>query len=80
MKKHKIVFLPAARDDLFALYDYIADRSDPAIAGGFIDRNIRKGIRTLGFERRATIAFQVNDIEVVIVRIFYGGRDYETSL
>ena len=99
MKKHKIVFLPAARYDLFALYDYIADRSDPAIAGGFIDRieaacnrlatfpergtkrdDIRKGIRTLGFERRATIAFQVNDIEVVIVRIFYGGRDYETSL
>jgi toxin ParE1/3/4 len=38
MKKRKIVFLPAARDDLLALYDYVADRSGSAIAGGFIDR------------------------------------------
>ncbi|HXZ01503.1 MAG TPA: type II toxin-antitoxin system RelE/ParE family toxin [Stellaceae bacterium] len=42
--------------------------------------DIRPGLRTLGFERRATIVFQVRRAEVVIVRIFYGGRDYESAL
>jgi len=34
----------------------------------------------MGFERRATIVVQVMESEVVLVRIFYGGRDYETAL
>jgi toxin ParE1/3/4 len=42
--------------------------------------DIRPGLRVLGFERRATIVFQVRRAEVVIVRIFYGGRDYEGAL
>jgi toxin ParE1/3/4 len=42
--------------------------------------HIRPGLRTMGFERRATIAFQVRKAEVVIVRIFYGGQDYERAL
>ena len=42
--------------------------------------DIRPGIRTMGFERRATIVFQVKRSEVVIVRIFYGGQDYERTL
>ncbi len=42
--------------------------------------DIRSGLRTIGFERRATIAFQVSGKEVVIVRIFYGGQDYERAL
>lgn len=32
---------------------------------------------TIGFERRATIAFRVEDDTVRIVRVFYAGRDYE---
>jgi toxin ParE1/3/4 len=39
--------------------------------------DIRRGLRTIGFERRATIMFQVRKSEVLIVRILYGGRDYE---
>lgn len=39
--------------------------------------DIRLGLRTIGFERRATVAFQVLQNEVVILRIFYGGRDWE---
>ncbi len=39
--------------------------------------DISPGLRTLGFERRATIVFEVKKTEVVIVRIFYGGQDYE---
>lgn len=42
--------------------------------------DIRPGLRTMGFERRATIVFQVKRTEVVIVRIFYGGQDYEPVL
>ena len=42
--------------------------------------DIRQGLRTIGFERRATIAFRVMDDEVVIIRIFYGGRDFERAL
>lgn len=42
--------------------------------------DIRPGLRTMGFERRATIVFQVRRTEVLIVRIFYGGRDYERAL
>jgi toxin ParE1/3/4 len=42
--------------------------------------DIRVGLRTMGFERRATIVFQVRRSEVVIVRIFYGGQDYERAL
>jgi hypothetical protein len=34
----------------------------------------------MGFERRATIAFRVFEKEVVIVRVFYGGQDYERRL
>jgi toxin ParE1/3/4 len=42
--------------------------------------DIRPGIRTMGFERRATIVFRVRKTAVVIVRILYGGRDYSLAL
>ena len=42
--------------------------------------DIRPGLRIIGFERRATIVFRVYKSEVVIVRIFYGGQDYERAL
>lgn len=42
--------------------------------------DIRPGLRTMGFERRATIVFQVAGEKVVIVRIFYGGQDFERAL
>lgn len=42
--------------------------------------DIRPGLRLIGFERRATIVFQTGQAEVVIVRMFYGGRGYERAL
>ena len=42
--------------------------------------DIRQGLRTMGFERRATIVFEVKRSEVVIIRVFYGGQDYERAL
>jgi toxin ParE1/3/4 len=35
------------------------------------------GLRTIGFERRATIAFVVTADAVLIEGIFYGGQDFE---
>lgn len=37
------------------------------------------GLRTIGFERRATIAFMVTAHAVVIEGVFYGGRDFEAN-
>jgi toxin ParE1/3/4 len=35
---HTVVFTPEAKDDLLDLYDYIADRSSPKRALGYIER------------------------------------------
>lgn len=42
--------------------------------------DIRPGLRIIGFRRRAVIAFTDTEQTVVIVGIFYGGRDYEAVL
>jgi toxin ParE1/3/4 len=39
--------------------------------------DILPGLRTLGFERRVTIAFRVFKTKVEIVTIAYGGRQFE---
>lgn len=42
--------------------------------------DILPGLRTIGFERRATIAFRVLKTRVEIVTIAHGGRDFESEL
>ncbi len=42
--------------------------------------DILPGLRTIGFERRVTIAFRVLKTRVEIVTIAYGGRVFETGL
>ncbi len=37
--------------------------------------DIRPGLRIAGFEHRVTIAFEVEEKSVTILRILYGGRD-----
>jgi Plasmid stabilization system protein len=39
--------------------------------------DVRPGLRILGFERRITIAFFVESERVVVLRLFYGGADWE---
>ena len=41
--------------------------------------DISPGLRIAGFERRVTIAFAVDDDRVTILRMFYGGRDWEAE-
>lgn len=43
-------------------------------------KSIRPGMRVLGFERRVSIAFQVNVETVVIFRVLYGGRNLHSHL
>lgn len=42
--------------------------------------DIRPGLRIIGFERRVTIAFTAEPERVTILRVLYGGRDWETDL
>ncbi len=49
---------------------------DLASERGSVRDDIRPGLRIVGFERRVTIAFMVEENRVVILRIFYGGRDW----
>ncbi|EFO28829.1 toxin-antitoxin system, toxin component, RelE family [Roseibium sp. TrichSKD4] len=53
---------------------------DLASARGTARDDIRQGLRIVGFEKSATIAFMVEEDRVVILRVFYGGRDWETML
>ena len=56
------------------------DGLDYASERGHRRDDIRPGLRVIGFERRVTIAFVVEPEHVVILRIFYGGRDWEGDL
>jgi toxin ParE1/3/4 len=38
------------------------------------------GLRTIGFERRVTIAFVVTPDTVLIEGIYYGGQDFEAAI
>jgi toxin ParE1/3/4 len=42
--------------------------------------DIRPGLRTLSFRRRATIAYAVGPTTILILGVFYGGQDFETML
>ena len=97
--EHEIFFAPEAREDLRALYLFIAERAGDlrAIAyierietycngfASFPERGIRRddllpGLRVVGFERRISIAFHIQDRTVTFDRILYGGRDLDDLL
>ena len=54
-------------------------RLDMASERGTLRDDIRPGLRVVGFERRIVAAFTVTDDEVTILRLFYGGRDWERA-
>ena len=53
---------------------------DLASERGTLRGDVRPGLRIVGFERRITIAFVVDDQSVTVLRLFYGGRDWEPVL
>jgi toxin ParE1/3/4 len=42
--------------------------------------DIAPGLRVIGFEKRAVIAFEVTERFVTVLRVYYGGQDWERSL
>jgi len=58
------------------LQDRIATLAQVPLRG--LDRgDLLPGLRIMPFEASATIAFSVDDGAVVILRVFYRGRDWE---
>jgi len=47
---------------------------------GTVRDDLLPGLRTMGFRRRVTIAFIVEPTAVLIVGLYYGGRDFEALL
>lgn len=50
---------------------------DLASERGHARDDIRPGLRVVGFERRISIAFMVSDQAVTILRLYYGGQNWE---
>ncbi|MEI9419405.1 type II toxin-antitoxin system RelE/ParE family toxin [Mesorhizobium sp. Cs1321R2N1] len=63
-----------ARIYIDRLIDYCAE-FDIFPERGTLHDDIRPGLRTVGYRRRATIAFSVKDKTVTILRVFHSGRD-----
>jgi toxin ParE1/3/4 len=95
----RVVFSAAARADLDAIYEWIADRAGVGIASRFADSirsfcrgladfpkrgakrdDLATGLRLIGFRRRATIAFSLQDDQIVVLRILYRVRDVAALL
>lgn len=71
-----------SRDPLTAgrFVDRIVAACDRLGDAPFVGRrrdDLQAGLRTFPFERRAVIAYFIEDGEVEIANVFYGGRDYE---
>lgn len=62
-----------------SIIDYCESIADmPGI--GLARDDIRAGVRTVGFRRRAVIAFLVETAKITILGVYYGGQDYESRL
>ncbi len=46
---------------------------------GTIRNEVREGLRIIGFERSASVAFVVEDTNVTILRILYRGREFHSG-
>jgi plasmid stabilization system protein ParE len=42
--------------------------------------DIRPSLRTVGYRRRVTLAFEVTNDLVSILGVYYGGQDFEADL
>ncbi len=54
-------------------------RFDAVPERGMRRDDLRPGIRIVGFERRVTVMFTLTGAHVVILRLFYGGQDFERA-
>jgi plasmid stabilization system protein ParE len=46
---------------------------------GTVRNDLARGLRIVGFERRVAVAFTVAETEIVILRLLYGGRSFDSD-
>ena len=56
---HEVVWRPEARDDLFAIYDWIAQQADPETAFGYTSRIEAFALRLSNFPNRGSPRFSL---------------------
>lgn len=95
---YSVFYHPLARDDLDALYDFIA-AYDPEAAIRYVRRiqalcmsladlpekgrkrdDLGQNVRVLSFERRVLIAYRIEAMQVVVLRVLYAGRNVAPDL
>ncbi len=59
-------------DGFLSSFEVFPERGSPR-------HEIRPGLRIIGFERSASVAFMVEDDDVVILRVLTGGREFSLS-
>jgi len=59
--------------------EHFCRKMTPFPQRGTARNDLRPGLRTVGFERRATIAFTVKGEDVIILRILYAGRSLDLA-
>jgi len=59
--------------------EHFCRKMTPFPQRGTARNDLRQGLRTVGFERRATIAFTVKGEDIIILRILYAGRSLDLA-
>lgn len=75
----KIPIHPAHKIIIARILDY-CEGFETLPMRGMAREDLLPGLRTVGFERSATILFTVSDAEVTIQGIYYRGQDFETRI
>ncbi len=70
---------PTAEHYINAIIDYCESLQTFPLRGARRD-DIRPGLRITNYKKRVVIAFCVDEEQVSILGVFYGGQDYETAL
>jgi toxin ParE1/3/4 len=67
----------------FSFIDQIQERCDllrDPPEQGRARPDLRRGLRVVPYGRSVVIAYQITSDAIEVVRIFYGGQDYETIM
>ncbi len=70
---------PTAATNVVSRLEAFINRLDIATERGRARSDLREGLRAITF-KRAVIAAVVDADEIIILRIFYGGEDWEPEL
>ncbi len=72
-------FPDRAEDYVSAIFDFCDGLAEFPMIGLARD-DLRSGLRTIGFRRRAVIVFAVQEAMVEIHGVYFGGQDHETLI